>query len=99
MSNSLAAMRSELVQEWSEKNEIKPTEGSVVSHKKVIWKGKHDHEFLTLILHLLLTGLPKAVTTKSKFLKEMPTVAETYDLNCIKLLSHGSDHYTTTVKN
>ncbi len=50
MSNSLAAMRSELVQEWSEKNEIKPTEVSVVSHKKVIWKGKHDHEFLTLFL-------------------------------------------------
>lgn len=63
MSNSLADMRPELVREWSEKNEIKPTEVSVGSHKKVLWKCKHGHEweasvksyffdsFIYLILH------------------------------------------------
>ena len=36
MSNSLAAVHPELIVEWSEKNEIKPTEVSIGSHKKVI---------------------------------------------------------------
>lgn len=45
MSNSLADMHLELVSEWSEKNEIKPTEVSVGSHKKVLWKCGQNHEW------------------------------------------------------
>lgn len=42
--NDLATLKPELAQEWSEKNEIKPTEVSVGSHKKVIWKCRLGHE-------------------------------------------------------
>lgn len=35
--NDLATLRPELAQEWSVKNEIKPTEVSIGSHKKVIF--------------------------------------------------------------
>lgn len=40
MNNSLREVHPELVSEWSEKNKIKPTEVSIGSHKKVIWRGK-----------------------------------------------------------
>ena len=43
--NDLATLKPELVQEWSEKNEIKPTEISIGSHKKVMWKCRHGHEW------------------------------------------------------
>ena len=46
MSNSLATVHPELVAEWSEENEIKPTEVSIGSHKKVIWKCKLGHEWI-----------------------------------------------------
>lgn len=36
--NDLATLKPLLAQEWSEKNELKPTEVSVASHKKIIWK-------------------------------------------------------------
>ena len=35
--NDLSTLKPELASEWSEKNEIKPTEVSIGSHKKVIW--------------------------------------------------------------
>ena len=38
MNNSLAEVYPELVSEWLEKNKIKPTEVSIGSHKKVIWR-------------------------------------------------------------
>ena len=34
--NALSTLKPELASEWSEKNEIKPTEVSIGSHKKVI---------------------------------------------------------------
>lgn len=43
--NDLATLKPLLAQEWSEKNELKPTEVSVASHKKIIWKCKHGHEW------------------------------------------------------
>ena len=43
--NDLATLKPLLGQEWSEKNELKPTEVSVASHKKIIWKCKHGHEW------------------------------------------------------
>ena len=36
--NDLATLKPLLAQEWSEKNKLKPTEVSVASHKKIIWK-------------------------------------------------------------
>ena len=42
MNNSLTEVHPELVSEWSEKNKIKPTEVSIGSHKKVIWRCKKD---------------------------------------------------------
>ena len=35
----------ELVSEWSKKNKIKPTEVSIGSHKKVIWRCEKGHEW------------------------------------------------------
>ena len=45
MSNSLAAVHPELIAEWSKKNKIKPTEVSIGSHKKVIWRCEKGHEW------------------------------------------------------
>ena len=45
MSNSLSVVHPELIVEWSKKNEIKPTEVTVGSHKKVIWKCRLGHEW------------------------------------------------------
>ena len=45
MNNSLAEVHPELVSEWSEKNKIKPTEVSIGSHKKVIWRCEKGHEW------------------------------------------------------
>ena len=35
----------EFASEWSEKNKIKPTEVSIGSHKKVIWRCEKGHEW------------------------------------------------------
>ena len=43
--NDLNTLKPKLASEWSEKNEIKPTEVSIGSHKKVIWKCKLGHEW------------------------------------------------------
>ena len=45
MNNSLAEVHPELVSEWSKKNKIKPTEISIGSHKKVIWRCEKGHEW------------------------------------------------------
>ena len=45
MNNSLTEVHPELVSEWSEKNKIKPTEVSIGSHKKVIWRCEKGHEW------------------------------------------------------
>ena len=44
--NDLSTLKPELASEWSEENEIKPTEVSIGSHKKVIWKCKLGHEWI-----------------------------------------------------
>ena len=43
--NDLSTLKPKLASEWSEKNEIKPTEVSIGSHKKVIWQCKQGHEW------------------------------------------------------
>ena len=43
--NDLATLEPLLVKQWSKKNKIKPTEVSIGSHKKVIWKCEKGHEW------------------------------------------------------
>lgn len=43
--NDLSTLKPGLASEWSKKNEIKPTEVTVDSHKKVIWKCRLGHEW------------------------------------------------------
>ena len=43
--NDLATLEPLLVKQWSKKNKIKPTEISIGSHKKVIWRCKKGHEW------------------------------------------------------
>jgi len=47
--NDLSTLKPELASAWSEKNEIKPTEVSIGSHKKVIWKCKLEHEWIATV--------------------------------------------------
>ena len=43
--NDLATLQPLLAQEWADKNDIQPTEVSVGSHKKVIWRCEKGHEW------------------------------------------------------
>ena len=54
--NDLATLKPELAQEWSEKNEINPTEVSVGSHKKALWKCKYGHEWEASIKSQTING-------------------------------------------
>lgn len=58
--NDLSTLKPELVSEWSEKNEIKPMEVSIGSHKKVIWKCKLGHEWIATVKSRTInkTGCP-----------------------------------------
>lgn len=58
--NDLNTLKPELASEWSEENEIKPTEVSVGSHKKVIWQCKQGHEWIATVKSRTInkTGCP-----------------------------------------
>ena len=58
--NDFATINPRLVSEWSEKNTIKPTEVTVGSHKKVIWKCEHGHEWTATVKSRTInnTGCP-----------------------------------------
>ena len=43
--NDLATLEPLLEKQWSKKNKIKPTEVSIGSHKKVIWRCEKGHEW------------------------------------------------------
>ena len=43
--NDLTTLEPLLVKQWSKKNKIKPTEVSIGSHKKVIWRCEKGHEW------------------------------------------------------
>ena len=80
--NDLAALKPELEQEWSEKNEIKPTEVSVGSHKKVIWKCRLGHEWEASIKSRTINGTGCPYCSHNKVLEgfndlasQMPEVA------------------------
>ena len=54
--NDLATLKPELVKEWSDKNTLKPTEVTVGSHKKIIWKCKLGHEWEATVKSRTLNG-------------------------------------------
>ena len=58
--NDLSTLKPELASEWSEKNKIKPTEVSIGSHKKVIWKCKLGHKWIATVKSRTInkTGCP-----------------------------------------
>ena len=58
--NDLATVKPKLSLEWSEKNTIKPTEVTAGSHKKVIWKCEHGHEWTATVKSRTInkTGCP-----------------------------------------
>ena len=47
--NDLATLEPLLEKQWSKKNKIKPTEVSIGSHKKVIWRCEKGHEWETAV--------------------------------------------------
>lgn len=80
--NDLATLKPELVQEWSEKNEIKPTEVSIGSHKKVVWKCRYGHEWEASIKSRTInsTGCPycshnKVLEGFNDLASQMPEIA------------------------
>lgn len=72
--NDLATLKPQLAQEWSKKNELKPTEVSVASHKKVIWKCKNGHEWTASIKSRTVngTGCPYCSHNKVPFGNAFP---------------------------
>ena len=58
--NDLATLEPLLVKQWSKKNKIKPTEVSIGSHKKVIWRCEKGHEWEAAIKSRTInkTGCP-----------------------------------------
>ncbi|MFG6379111.1 MAG: zinc-ribbon domain-containing protein [Lachnospiraceae bacterium] len=77
--NDLATLKPELAQEWSE---IKPTEVSIGSHKKVLWKCRHGHEWEASIKSRTINGTGCPYCSHNKVLvgfndlaSQMPEVA------------------------
>ena len=54
--NDLSTVKPGLASEWSKKNEIKPTEVTVGSHKKVIWKCRLGHEWTASVKSRSING-------------------------------------------
>lgn len=80
--NDLATLKPELAQEWSDKNEIKPTEVSIGSHKKVIWRCGLGHEWEASVKSRTVNGTGCPYCSHNKVLEgfndldsQMPEVA------------------------
>ena len=58
--NDLATLEPLLAKQWSKKNKIKPTEVSIGSYKKVIWRCKKGHEWEAVVKSRTInkTGCP-----------------------------------------
>ncbi len=76
--NDLATLKPELVQEWSEKNEIKPTEVSIGSHKKVIWKCKQGHEWEVSVKSRTVNGTGCPYCSHNKVLEGFNDLASRF---------------------
>ena len=80
--NDLATLEPLLVKQWSKKNKIKPTEVSIGSHKKVIWRCKKGHEWEAAVKSRTInkTGCPycsynKVLAGFNDFATLMPDIA------------------------
>ena len=80
--NDLATWKPELAQEWSDKNEIKPTEVSIGSHEKVIWKCRLGHEWEASVKSRTVNGTGCPYCSHNKVLEafndlasQMPEIA------------------------
>ena len=80
--NDLATLKPELAVEWSKKNRLKPTEVSTGSHKKIVWKGKCGHEWISTVKSRAIsnTGCPycshnKILEGYNDLASQMPQVA------------------------
>jgi len=80
--NDLATLKPELAVEWSKKNRLKPTEFSIGSHKKIVWKGKCGHEWIATVKSRAIsnTGCPycshnKILEGYNDLASQMPQVA------------------------
>ena len=80
--NDLATLKPELAVEWSKKNILKPTEVSIGSHKKIVWKGKCGHEWIATVKSRAIsnTGCPycshnKILEGYNDLASQMPQVA------------------------
>ena len=76
--NDLATLKPLLAQEWSEKNELKPTEVSVASHKKIIWKCKHGHEWEASVKSRTVNGTGCPYCSHNKVLAGFNDLASQY---------------------
>ena len=76
--NDLATLKPQLAQEWSKKNELKPTEVSVASHKKIIWKCKNRHEWTASIKSRTVNGTGCPYCSHNKVLAGFNDLASQY---------------------
>ena len=75
--NDLATLKPLLAQEWSKKNKLKPTEVSVASHKKIIWKCKHGHEWEASVKSRTVNGTGCPYCSHNKVLAGFNDLATT----------------------
>ena len=88
--NDLATLEPLLVKQWSKKNKIKPTEVSIGSHKKVIWRCEKGHEWEAAVKSRTInkTGCPycshnKVLAGFNDLATLLPDIAaEWSDRNC-----------------
>ena len=76
--NDLVTLKPLLAQEWSEKNKLKPTEVSVASHKKIIWKCKHGHEWEASVKSRTINGTGCPYCSHNKVLAGFNDLASQY---------------------
>lgn len=72
--NDLNTLKPELASEWSEENEIKPTEVSIGSHKKVIWKCKLGHEWIATVKSRTINRTSSRTAPITKCLQDLMTL-------------------------
>lgn len=83
--NDLVTLKPLLAQEWSEKNKLKPTEVSVASHKKIIWKCKHGHEWEASVKSRTINGTGCPYCSHNKVLAGFNDLASQYlQANCTR---------------
>ena len=66
--NDLSTLKPKLAYEWSEKNNIKPTEVSIGSHKKAIWQCKQGHEWTVTVKSRTINGTDCPYCSHNKIL-------------------------------